>query len=302
MKDFLNMSPSESTPRTGRPRARYSIPGGSMGDDFVRVEISARAADELLKGTGNSVNDYLKNANSGQPGEKLQLNGKSISLKTSLQSSQIAVRNILGVIEGNNPDQIIVVGAHYDHMGIGNGYIWNGADDNASGTVGVMTLAKAMMATGRKPEKTIVFALWTAEEEGLLGSRYFVRSPSYPISNLKLNINFDMISRYISDDKPKDVVMTYTASMPIFREFTRTNIKKYNIDLNVDYQPSDNPSGGTDHRSFVEAKIPIIRFKSGHREEYHTPYDELKTINWDIMEKIIKINFLNLYDLANSNW
>ena len=92
----------------------------------------------------------------------------------------MAVRNILGIIEGKNPDKFIVLGAHYDHVGIGNGYIWNGADDNGSGTVGVMTIAKAIMATGEKPENSIIFAFWTAEEEGLLGSRYYVRNPDVP--------------------------------------------------------------------------------------------------------------------------
>ena len=159
-------------------------------------------------------------------------------------------------------------------MGIGNGYIWNGADDNGSGTVGVMTLAKAIMETGKKPEKTIIVALWTAEEEGLLGSRYWVENLSYPLKNLRLNVNFDMISRYISDNEPNKVTMTYTSSCPGFKNMTIDNLKKYGIDLIVDYQPSADPPGGTDHRSFVAAGIPIMRFKPGHREEYHTPMDE----------------------------
>ena len=194
------------------------------------------------------------------------------------------------------------MGAHYDHVGFGNGYIWNGADDNGSGSVGVMTIAKAIMATGEKPEISIVFAFWTAEEEGLLGSRYYVRNPDLPLANLKLNMNFDMISRYISDDEPNKVTMTYTSSFPLFRDITVRNLEKYGIELIVDYQPSSNPPGGTDHRSFVEAGIPIIRFKPGHREEYHTPMDETGTVDWDIMEKIIRICFLDAWDLANTKW
>jgi Zn-dependent M28 family amino/carboxypeptidase len=187
-------------------------------------------------------------------------------------------------------------------MGMGNGYIWNGADDNGSGTVGVMTIAKAIMETGKKPDKTIVVALWTAEEEGLLGSRYFVQSQDYPVKDIKLNMNFDMISRYISPGDPKKVTMTYTGSFPSFQDLTTGNIKKYGIDLVVDYQPSADPPGGTDHRSFVAAGIPIIRFKPGHREEYHTPKDELSTVNWDIMKEIIRINFADVWELANTSW
>jgi Zn-dependent M28 family amino/carboxypeptidase len=158
------------------------------------------------------------------------------------------------------------------------------------------------MEAGKKPEKTIIISLWTAEEEGLLGSRYYVEHITYPLKNLKLYVNFDMISRYISDDLPKKVTMTYTSSFPSFKDLTAANLEKYKIDLAVDYQPSADPPGGTDHRSFVAVGIPIIRFKPGHREEYHTPGDEVGTVNWDIMEKIIRINFANTWELANSEW
>ena len=162
-----------------------------------------------------------------------------------------------------------------------------------------MTIARAIMATGEKPANSIIFAFWTAEEEGLLGSRYYVRNPALQVANLKLNMNFDMISRYISDDEPKKVTMTYTIAYPWFRDMTASNLEKYGIDLLVDYQPSADPPGGTDHRSFVEAGIPVIRFKPGHREEYHTPMDETGTVDWDIMEKIIKIGFADAWELAN---
>ena len=79
-------------------------------------------------------------------------------------------------------------------------------------------------------------------------------------------------------------------------------MNKYGIDLIVDYQPSDDPPGGSDHRSFVAKGIPIMRFKPGHREEYHMPDDEISTLDWDIMEKIIKISYANIWELANSDW
>jgi Zn-dependent M28 family amino/carboxypeptidase len=214
----------------------------------------------------------------------------------------VKVRNVIGVIEGKKSDEVLVIGAHYDHIGASGGYINNGADDNASGTVAVLTIAKAIAATGEKPDKTIVFALWTGEEKGLLGSRYFVSNPTIPIENIKLNFNFDMISRYISDNNPNGVTMTYTDGYPYFRSITEKNIAQYNIDIVPDYQPSDDPPGGSDHRSFVAKDIPIMRFKPGHRNEYHTPADEVSTINWDIMEKIVSLSFLNIWDLANNGW
>ena len=301
-KEFMNMAPAERIPQSGRPRAHYSIPGKKYPDNLVKIQVSVKTANEILKETGINPDDYIKKADKNEKYLIPQLIGKSVYFKSSIKTSQVAVRNILGIIEGKNPDKFIVLGAHYDHVGIGNGYIWNGADDNGSGSVGVMTIAKAIMATGEKPENSIVFAFWTAEEEGLLGSRYYVRNPELPIAGLKLNMNFDMISRYISDDDPKKVTMTYTSTFPLFRDITVRNLEKFGIDLIVDYQPSSNPPGGTDHRSFVEAGIPVIRFKPGHREEYHTPMDESGTVDWEIMEKIIRICFVDAWELANMKW
>jgi len=302
LKEFMNLSPAEQIQEKDRAPARYSLPGRSVPAEFVRITISAKAANEILKGSGIVIDDYLKRADSGQPVVIPSLTGKSVCFRSKATTTQIAVRNIIGVIEGNNSDQVIVVGAHYDHIGIKNGYIWNGADDNASGTVGALTIARAVMATGQKPEKTIIIALWSAEEKGLLGSLYYVRNPSCPLMNLRLNLNMDMISRYISDDNKKGVEMTYSKSFPNFRDITAANIQNYGIDLVVNYQPSDNPPGGSDHISFAQAGVPIMRFKPGHREEYHKPYDEAGTLDWDIMEKIIRISFVNIWELANSAW
>jgi hypothetical protein len=301
-KDFMNMSPSEGPARHGGPRARYSIPGKNFAYNLPRIQISAKAASEILDGSGIKPDEYRHKADRNEKTTIPELKGKAVYLKTSVKTTQVAVRNIIGIIEGKHPDKYIVIAAHYDHIGMSNGYIWNGADDNGSGTVGVMTIAKAIAATGEKPENSIVFALWTAEEEGLLGSRYWVRNLGFPVSDIKLNMNFDMISRYISDNEPKKVTMTYTSSFPWFRDITAANLEKYGIDLIVDFQPSSNPPGGTDHRSFVEAGVPVIRIKPGHREEYHTPMDEVKTVNWDIMEKIIKLGFSDCWELANREW
>ncbi len=298
-EEFLNLSPAEKDQNRGRIRARYTLPGKTFQEEFIRISVSARTADEILKGSGINVEDYLKRADSNQQYEIPPLTGKSICFKSHSTAEQLAVRNIIGLIEGNDPEKFIVIGAHYDHMGMKDGLIWNGADDNASGTVGVMTLAKALTATGVKPEKSIIFALWSSEELGLLGSRYFVRNSPFNLKSITLNVNFDMISRYISDDSKNGVVMTYTTSLKGLKDITESNLKKYGIDLEVNYQPSDDPPGGSDHRSFVEAGIPIMRFKPGHREEYHTPADEAGTLNWDIMEKIVRISFANVWEMAN---
>ena len=299
---FLNMAPSEISNRPAASGAKYSLPSKNKTETFPKVYLSASAAKEIIKGTGISPENFIRKAENNESYSLPVISGKSVYLKSEVITIPMQVRNVLGVIEGNNPDEIIVLGAHYDHLGMHDGFIWNGADDNGSGTVGVMTLAKALMETGKKPEKTIVIALWTGEELGLLGSRYYVDNLPFPVRNIKLNVNFDMISRYISDDDTKKVIMTYTQSSPVFRTITEEHIKKHGIDLTIEYQPSDNPPGGSDHRNFVSAGIPIMRFKPGHREEYHTPDDEINMTNWDIMEKIIKLSFTNIWYLSNNKW
>ncbi len=299
--DIMNMSPSEKYRRYSS-LSRYSLPGISSKNEIPRIKITMLTANEIFKGTPLIISGYLKKSETAYPVPVPATEGVKIFLKTSVITKAVPVRNVLGRIEGKNPDEIIVIGAHYDHLGMSDGYIWNGADDNASGTAGVMTLARALAATGEKPDKTIIIAFWTAEEKGLLGSRYYVENLPWPAKNVRLNINFDMISRYISENETKKVTMTYTDRYPSFRAITERNIEKYHIDIEPDFQPSSDPPGGSDHRSFSGAGIPVMRFKPGHRGEYHTPYDEPETVNADIMEKIVKISFLNLWELANSKW
>ena len=302
ISDFLNTSPSEKGPGFGRIWADYSLPDKSSPDNFQRILVSAKTAVEILRGTGIDIDEFIRKSESDYIYRSSAIKEITVYLNSKVKTETVNVRNVIGIIEGKDPDQVIVLGAHYDHIGTGNGYIWNGADDNGSGTVGVMTIAKAIMETGVKPDKTIIIALWSAEEAGLLGSRYFVDNLPFPRTNIRLNVNFDMISRYVSDNEPDKVTMVYTESYPGFRTITEANLRKYGIDLDVDFQPSKDPPGGSDHRSFVNAGIPVMKFKPGHREEYHTPFDEISTVNWDIMEKIIRVSFANIWQLANSEW
>lgn len=297
-KDFMNMSPAEG--RSSRPRVRYSIPGDQIPGSIPSVTVSTRVANAILAGTGFTVAD-LAAGNINLSSVKIKGSASAV-LTTTVNTEMVRVRNVLGVIPGKKIDEVIVAGAHYDHVGMYNGYIYNGADDNASGTVGILTLARALTASGEKPDKTIIFALWTGEEKGLLGSRYYTANPNVPIENIKMHINFDMISRFITDETPDAVTMAYSDSHPVFTEINDKNVAEYNLELETEYLTSSTTPAASDHRSFLEKGIPILRFKPGHREEYHTPADETSTLDWEIMEKIVKATWLNMWDLANSSW
>ena len=130
----------------------------------------------------------------------------------------LQMSNVLGTIPGERPDEYVIVGAHFDHLGVdetlANDRIYNGADDNASGISAVLQIARAFLATGQKPLRTVIFAFWDGEEKGLLGSKYFVQSCPF-ISQVKGYLNFDMIGRNNKPEQPQHVVYFYTAAHPL---------------------------------------------------------------------------------------
>ena len=236
-------------------------------------------------------------------GARWQVEPDSIeAIKATGVYEKISLRNILAKIEGKNPNEIVIVGAHYDHLGIDptldGDQIYNGADDNASGVQAVLQIARAFVATGVQPERTVMFAFWDGEEKGLLGSRDFVaKAPD--IKNVKAYLNFDMIGRNNDESKPTHVVYFYTESHPVFGDWLKNDIKKYGLNLAPDYRPWDNPIGGSDNGSFARIGIPIIWYHTDGHPDYHRPSDHVERINWEKIVDITKASFLNMWNLAN---
>lgn len=279
---------------------RLELPSEAGDQEPPVFYVSTRVAMELLRNNAiDPVAFSIQMANTPRPAS-LELSDTKVHFSTSSKTRIIQVRNVVGMIEGKNKDEIIVVGGHYDHLGKFNGAIWNGADDNASGTVGVLGIAKACMATGQQPEKTIVFAAWTAEEKGLLGSQYFAKNPAVG-KKIILNLNYDMISR---DDKSDSLGlqcrMSYTKSYPVLESISRRNNEQYRLGLEVNYRPAENASGGSDHAPFAKKGIPYLYFMAGFPPEYHQPNDHFNLVNTKKMTAIIQLGFLNIWDLANS--
>ena len=289
-------------PRASFSEYRMKQPGEKVAEDPILVTISDRVLNELLKNTGIDLEAFAEDVkNSLKPASK-ELSRKKVRIKTSVESRMIKVRNVVGVLPGKDTSEIIVIGGHYDHLGKHDGWIWNGADDNASGTVGVMTLAKAFMATGQQPEKTIVFAAWTGEEKGLLGSEYFADHP-YDDANMILNLNYDMISRDDKDDSlGVKCSMEYTKKYSVLKETTDKHNDEYDLGLDISYRPSARPNGGSDHTPFAQKEVPVFYFMAGDPSEYHQADDHTSLVNWDKLVNIIKVGYLNIWELANSEW
>ena len=266
------------------------------------IRISPRLQNEITSIANVNMNEFEFEAGNNLKSASKEINGFKIGIKSGVESEMMTVRNVVGMIEGVNQNEFIVVGAHYDHLGKYNEYIFNGADDNGSGTVGVMSIARALKATGKKPEKTIIFAAWSAEEKGLLGSKYFVKNFS-GINRILLNLNFDMIGRSAEKDTARNRCgINYTQIYGGFQELSERNVKDYNLHLDVKYTGSDKPSGGSDYASFAEKEVPVISFMAAMHPDYHKPSDEVSKIDWEKMEHIVKLGFLNINELANSDF
>ena len=166
---------------------------------------------------------------------RLEVHPDSIAKLKQEVHQKLSMRNVLGMIPGKNTKEYVIVGAHFDHLGIDpaldGDQIYNGADDNASGVSAVLQIARAFVASGKQPERNVIFAFWDGEEKGLLGSKYFVQTCPF-ISRIKGYLNFDMIGRNNKPQQPEHVVYFYTAAHPVFGDWLKEDIKKYGIDRN----------------------------------------------------------------------
>lgn len=296
-----NTSTYESDVPPSRTRKSMRLMGDKLDAGLISLQVTERVINEIISGLNMDFTAIEKQiAETGKPASR-ELTGKFIRVKTTVDSRIVRVRNVIGVLEGKNTDEIIVIGGHYDHLGKQDGFIYNGADDNASGTVGVMTIAKAMTASGVKPEKTIVFAAWTAEEKGLIGSNYFVQHPYK--EKILCNLNYDMISRdNRGETGGSKITVNYSNKFPQSKELVEKYNTEKNLGLEITFRGSEQPGGGSDHASFSAKGIPIYYFEAGMPEEYHQFTDHVELVNWDKMLKIIQLGYLSIFELANSPW
>ena len=217
--------------------------------------------------------------------------------------------NILAFIKGSEkPEEIIVISAHYDHVGIKNGEVYNGADDDGSGTVAVMEIAKAFQKAkknGHGPKRSILFLHVTGEEHGLLGSKYYADHPIYPMANTVANLNIDMIGRCDPGNCGKDYVYV------IGSEMLSTDLKKINVEannkvtkleLNYKYDDTKDPQRlyyRSDHYNFAKNGVPVAFFFDGIHEDYHKPTDDADKIDYAALQKRTQLVFATAWELAN---
>ncbi len=217
--------------------------------------------------------------------------------------------NILAFIEGNeNPDEIIVISAHYDHVGTKDGVVYNGADDDGSGTVALLEIAEAFQLakkSGKSPKRSVLFLHVTGEEHGLLGSKYYSENPVFPLENTVVNLNIDMIGRCDAENCGKNYVYV------IGSEMLSSELKKINetanaattkLELNYKYDDPNDPQRlyyRSDHYNFAKHNIPVAFYFDGIHEDYHKPTDDADKIDYNALQKRTQLVFATAWELAN---
>lgn len=219
-------------------------------------------------------------------------------------------QNVLAFIKGSEkPDEIIVLSAHYDHVGIENGEVYNGADDDGSGTVALIEIAKAFQKAkkqGNGPKRSILFLHVTGEEIGLYGSRYYTENPLFPLSNTVVNLNVDMIGRIGSEKEGNDNYVYLIGSDKLSQELhdvsEEVNKRYTNLELDYTYNDDNDPNRfyyRSDHYNFAKNDIPVIFYFNGTHKDYHKHTDTPDKIEYELLAKRSRLIFLTAWELAN---
>ncbi|APZ46859.1 peptidase M28 [Polaribacter reichenbachii] len=218
--------------------------------------------------------------------------------------------NVLAFIKGTEkPDEIVVISAHLDHEGVKDGVVYNGADDDGSGTVAVLEIAEAFkMAAdaGKGPKRSILFLHVTGEEKGLLGSKYYTENPIFPIANTVCDLNIDMIGRI--DERHKEdpnylyLIGSDKLSTELHNLSEEINKKYTNINFDYKYNDENDPNRfyyRSDHYNFAKHNVPIIFYFNGTHADYHKPSDTPDKINYELLENRTRLVFHTAWEVAN---
>lgn len=230
--------------------------------------------------------------------------GKIMAMNVSLITKPVGGRNVVAWLEGSDPvlkNEVIIIGGHYDHIGFEkepqgkSDFIYNGADDNASGTSGVLAVAKAFATMAENPQRSVIFIAFAGEEKGLLGSSTYVHRPLWPLNKTVAMINLDMIAR----NDPDSVQILGARQNPGLAKVVRKENKEIGFKLAV--SKSKYLEGGSDHVPFFKSGVPVIFFFTGLHEDYHQVTDNPDRINADKAARVSRLAFLTAWAVANES-
>jgi hypothetical protein len=299
----------------GKPETPITIP---------TVTVSPRVVAALFQGEKLSGSAVYTRAEKEDFVEPFDLNpNKKISLNVAVKAENTHSQNVVGILEGSDPflkNEYVAIGAHYDHVGMnpnwsGEDKIWNGADDDGSGTVAVLAMAEAFAKAAQRPKRSILFIWHAGEEKGLWGSEYFADNPTVPIGSIITQLNIDMIGRaqkLNEEVKPRNKELTkqgevyligsrmMSSELGDLSESVNNSFLKMNFNYRYD-DPKDPQQFfyRSDHFNYAKKGIPIIFYMDGDHEDYHQPSDSIEKIDFENMEKIARTIFATGWELAN---
>ncbi|MDT5122551.1 MAG: hypothetical protein QOC96_2033 [Acidobacteriota bacterium] len=295
-----------------------------------RITITEKALNALMQGEKQTAATLL-NRDQAESIKPFDFSAdKKVSLTVATKTEEVFTQNIVAKVEGSDPvlkNEYVALGAHYDHVGMGapgggrraapkgdtSDIIWNGADDDGSGTTALLTIAETL-GKNPPPKRSVLFVWHCGEEKGLWGSRYFTDNPTIPLEKIVTQINIDMIgrSRLAGDTNPDNaklsgpneiyVIGSKMMSTQLGELSENTNHAYLNLVLNYKYDDPSDPNRffyRSDHFNYAKHGIPIIFYFDGEHEDYHRPGDEAQKIDYQKMEKVTRTVFVTMWELAN---
>ena len=286
------------------------------------IFVSRAVAPSLLQGETADLAKITASEIAGT-GQTFNFNpNKKININLATKSAALSTQNVVGMIEGSDPilkNEMIAVGAHYDHVGVnpnapGEDKIWNGADDDGSGTVAVLAMAEALAKSPKKPKRSVLFVWHTGEEKGLWGSEYFTEFPTVNLKNIVTQLNIDMIGRSkpAGDTKPENKELSganevyvigskmQSTELGNLSEAVNNDFLKLKFDYRYD-DPND-PNRffyRSDHFNYAKKGVPIIFYFDGVHEDYHGSDDEPEKIDYDKMQRVARTIFMTMWEIGD---
>jgi hypothetical protein len=268
------------------------IPMVQVGESLIKA----------LFGSVDSLKHIQERIEKNMQPHSFPIPGRTLAMNVSFIKIPVGGRNVIAFLEGSDPvlkNEVVIIGGHYDHIGYlmehkaDTDYIYNGADDNASGTSGVLAIAKSFATMVQTPKRSVMFIAFAGEEKGLLGSASYVRNPLWPLGKTVAMLNLDMISR----NDPDSLEIIGARQNPGLVKIIRKQNK--GIGFALEESKSERMDGGSDHASFFRKDVPAIFFFTGLHKDYHQVTDSPDRINADKASRVARLAFMTAWTVAN---
>jgi hypothetical protein len=298
---------------------KFQLPAGAQ---IPQIVLSLRVAEFLFQDERQTAQSIFESIYAGKVPDSFALNAnKKLSIAIKVKSDHTSTQNVVAVFEGSDPalkNEYVALGAHYDHVGMGlpaaGDTIYNGADDDGSGTTALLAMAEALTKARTRPKRSVLFVWHAGEERGLWGSRYFTNNPTLPLAKIVTQLNIDMIGRSKKEGDTNPLNKALTGPNEIYvigskmmstelGELVESVNKQY-LNLTYDYRYDDPGDPNrfffrSDHYNYARKGIPIAFFFDGEHEDYHKPGDSVDKIDFQKMEKVARTIYLTLWEVAN---